>query len=29
MKYAAAYAIDHDRRGVLGHPVKPGDDDRL
>jgi hypothetical protein len=26
IQYAAAFMIDHDRHGVLGRPVKPGDD---
>jgi hypothetical protein len=26
IQYAAAIMIDHDRHGVLGRPVKPGDD---
>jgi hypothetical protein len=26
IQYAAAYALDHRRPGVLHRPVKPGDD---
>jgi hypothetical protein len=29
IQYAAAFLLDHQRRRVLGRPVKPGDDDCL
>ncbi|TMJ50090.1 MAG: hypothetical protein E6G85_19310 [Alphaproteobacteria bacterium] len=27
IQYAAAFPLNHYRRGVLGRPVKPGDDE--
>jgi hypothetical protein len=26
-QYAAAFVLDHRLRGILGRPVKPGDDE--
>ncbi|QFI73391.1 hypothetical protein F8237_13885 [Bradyrhizobium betae] len=29
IQYAAAYRFNHNRLGVLGRPVKPGDDSEI